>query len=300
MNDEQRVFGLLWYNTPDGSYRSGAEFFERELARYGVKLKVSLAYPSDLQQAQEQTRPLIARLKAEGVTSVIFSGDPITPATFTTEANNQQWQPEWIITGSALTDTSLFARTYNQDQWSRAFGIAYLSLRLRDTSKGESYRLHTWHMNGQAPAAGNTYPVLWAPFFVLGTAVHMAGPKLTPNSFAQGLFDYPVSGAGSVTSPTISYGRHGIWDKDPWNLVDLTQFDDVAEIWWDRAAQGPDDVGNEGVGMYHWVDNGKRYLPGTQPTTDPRVFDAANSPTILDNPPASEKTPEYEHKHYYG
>jgi hypothetical protein len=128
----------------------------------------------------------------------------------------------------------------------------------------------------------------------------MAGPKLTPATFAQGLFDYPVSGAGSVTSPTISYGRHGIWDKAPFNLVDLTQFDDVAEIWWDRTAQGPDDVGNEGVGMYHWVDNGKRYLPGSQPTTDPRVFDdGKNSPTILDTPPANEKPPEYEHKHYY-
>jgi hypothetical protein len=302
MSDEERVFGLLWYNTPDGSYRSGAEFFERELARYGVKLKVSLAYPSELQAAQEQTRSLISRLKAEGVTSVIFSGDPITPATFTTEAQNQQWQPEWIITGSALTDTSLFARTYNQDQWSRAFGIAYLNLRLRDSTKAESYNLHVWH-TGKPPQASHTFPVLWAPFFVVGTGIDMAGPKLTPQSFAQGLFDFPVSGAGGVTGPTVSYGRHGIWDKPPHNLVDLTQFDDVAEIYWDRTAQGPDDVGNNGVGMYRWVNNGKRYLPGAHPTTDPRVYgdaDVANSPTILEEAPASEKVPEYEHKHYYG
>ncbi len=302
MNDEERVFGLLWYNTPDGSYRSGAEFFERELARYGVKLKVSLAYPSNLQAAQEQTRPLISRLKAEGVTSVIFSGDPITPATFTAEAQNQQWQPEWIITGSALTDTVLFARTYNQDQWSRAFGIAYLALRLRDQTKGESYNLHVWH-KGAPPAAGNTYGVLFAPFFVLGTGIHMAGPDLTPQSFAKGLFEFPVSGQGGVTGPTVSYGRHGIWDKPPHNLVDLTQFDDVSEIYWDRTAQGPDEVGNNAIGMYRWVDGGKRYLPGTHPTSDPKVYgdgDPAKSPTILDAPPAAEMTPQYEHKDYYG
>jgi hypothetical protein len=298
MNTEDRVFGLLWYNTPDGLYKVGADFFEKELARYNVKLKVSLGYPSDLAAAQEQTRSLISRLKSEGVTSVIFAGDPITPATFTTEAANQRWQPEWIITGSALTDTSLFARTYNQDQWSRAFGVSYLTLRV-PPEKGDAYKIHTWHA-GYPPKAGNTYPVLFAPFFIFGTGLTMAGPKLTPDSFAQGLFSYPVTGQGSVTVPTMSYGRHGIWDKDPWKLVDLTLYDDVTEIWWDGKAPGKDEVGHDGVGMYRYVDNGKRYLPGTQPTSDPRVFDPTNSPTDLPDAPPNERPPDYEHKHYYG
>jgi hypothetical protein len=297
MNDEQRVFGLLWYNTPDGLYKVGADFFEKELARYNTKLKVSLGYPSDLAAAQEQTRSLISRLKAEGVTSVIFAGDPVTPATFTQEAANQQWQPEWIITGSALTDTSLFGRTYNKDQWSRAFGISFLSLRAPQ-EQTDAYRIHVWH-GGSKPNAKNTYGVLYAPFFTLGTAVHMAGPKLTPESFAQGLFSYPVTNQGSVTGPTISWGRHGIWDKEPWKLIDLMAYDDVTEIWWDNNAVGPDEVGNNGPGMYRYVDGGKRYLPGSQPTSDPRVFDAKDAPTILTEFPANEKSPDYEHKHYY-
>jgi len=299
MSDETRVFGLLWYNTPDGLYKIGADFFEKELARYNTKLKVSLGYPSDLTQAQEQTRSLISRLKAEGVTSVIFAGDPITPATFTSEANNQQWQPEWIITGSALPDPSLFARTYNQDQWSRAFGISFLTLRV-PPNKSEAYNLHKWHTGvDAAPAAGNTYPVLYAPFFILGTGVSLAGANLTPATFAQGLFSYPVTGGG-VTAPTASYGRHGIWDKEPWKLIDLTEYDDITEIWWDRTATGPDEVGHTAAGMYRYVDGGKRYLPGTQPSTDPKAFDATNAPTILDDIPANEKAPDYERKNYFG
>lgn len=298
MATEQRVFGLLWYNTPDGLYKVGADFFEKELTRYNARLKVSLGYPSDLAAAQEQTRSLISRLKSEGVTSVIFAGDPITPATFTQEAANQQWQPEWIITGSALTDTSLFARTYNKDQWSRAFGVSYLSLRAPE-EQGDAYRIHQWH-GGRAPDAGNTYGVLYAPFFIFGTGVHMAGPKLTPETFAQGLFSYPVTNKGSVTGPTISWGRHGIWDKDPWKLIDLMAYDDVTEIWWDNNAVGPDEVGNVAPGMYRYVDGGKRYLPGTQPTTDPKVFTEPNTaPTILDKFPDNERSPDYEHKHYY-
>ena len=297
MNQEKRVFGLLWYNTPDGLYKVGADFFEKELSRYGASLKVSLGYPSDLAAAQEQTRSLISRLKSEGVTSVIFAGDPITPATFTQEAANQQWQPEWIITGSALTDTSLFGRTYNKDQWSRAFGISFLSLRAPEQHT-DAYRIHEWH-GGRPPDAANTYGVLYAPFFIFGTGVHMAGAKLTPETFAQGLFSYPVTNRGAVTGPTISWGRHGIWDKDPWKLIDLMAYDDVTEIWWDNNAVGPDEVGNEAPGMYRYVDGGKRYLPGTQPTSDPRVFDPKGSPTILEEFPANEKSPDYEHKHYY-
>jgi hypothetical protein len=297
MNTQQRVFGLLWYNTPDGLYKVGADFFQKELARYGASLKVSLGYPSELAAAQEQTRSLISRLKAEGVTSVIFAGDPITPATFTQEAANQQWQPEWIITGSALTDTSLFGRTYNKDQWSRAFGISFLSLRAPQ-EQTDAYRIHVWH-GGTPPNADNTYGVLYAPFFTIGTGIHMAGPKLTPETFAQGLFSFPVSNQGGVTAPTISWGRHGIWDKDPWKLIDLMAYDDVTEIWWDNNAVGEDEVGNTGPGMYRYVDGGKRYLPGTQPSTDPRVFDPNGSPTILTEFPANERSPDYEHKHYY-
>lgn len=297
MNTETRVFGLLYYETPENAYRGGVEFFKKELARYGVTLKAVLAYPSNLAQAQEQTRPLISKLKSEGVTSVIFSGDPITPATFSTEAQNQRWQPEWILTGSALTDTTLFARTYNQDQWSRAFGLSYLNVRYPE-EQGTAYKMHQWHV-GSPPRAGNTYGVLWAPFWIFGTAVHMAGPQLTPQTFAKGLFEYPPTG-NMVTAPHTSYGRHGIWDRDPWNLVDLTQYDDVTEIWWDRTASGPDEVGNQGIGMYRYVDGGKRYLPGQHPQSPPRVFDPNGSPTILADVPANEKAPDYEHKHYYG
>ena len=297
MNDEERVFGLLYYETPDRAYASGVEFFKRELARYGVQLKVALAYPSDLAQAQQDSRSLISRLKAEGVTSVIFSGDFLTPATFTAEADNQQWHPEWIITGSALTDTALFARTYHKDQWNRAFGISFLALRV-PREKGESWRLHEWHAQ-RPPAAENTQATLYAPFFIFGTGVQLAGPNLTPETFGEGLFSYPLTG-GRVTAPTFSYGRKGIWDRDPWNLTDFTLYDDVAEIWWDPSEPGPDEVGNNGVGLYRFVDNGKRYMPGTHPASEPRVFDKANAPTILAEHPANEKPPAYGHEHFYG
>ena len=64
------------------------------------------------------------------MTSIIFSGDPIAPGTFTTEATNQDYFPEWIITGSALVDTTAAARSFDQEQWSHAFGISPLAARV--------------------------------------------------------------------------------------------------------------------------------------------------------------------------
>ena len=295
MSTEDRVFGFLWYETADGAYKSGADFFARELKdKYGVTLKESISYNGfpDVAKTQEQARPIITKLKASGVNSVIFSGDPIAPGIFTTEAARQTWQPEWIITGSALVDTTLFARTYNKDQWARAFGISFLTIRT-PPEIGDAYFIHKWH-TGQEPAAANTYGVIYASPFILGTGLHMAGPNLNPGTFQQGLFNYPVTGKGNITTQVISYGKHGIWP-----FTDYTLYDDVTEIYWDNTVRGQDEVGNDGVGAYRYVANGKRYLPGEHPRDDPKVLADADpnaSPPMLTERPANEKAPEYPHQ----
>ncbi|MEA3075823.1 MAG: hypothetical protein QOF60_731 [Actinomycetota bacterium] len=299
---KDRTFALLYFETPDRAYKAGADFMERELRdKYGVPLDANLPFTgaagpgSDPNKTQEQAGPIIQRLKNDGVTSVIFSGDPVTPAIFTKEATKQQYFPEWIITGSALVDTSLFGRTYDPAQWTHAFGISFLTARL-PPELGDAYRLWNWHFTtNAAPPAGNTYPVIYAPIFSFFTGVHMAGPNLNPATFQQGLFNYPVSGAG-ITLPTLSFGDHGIWPKSVVK-ADLTAYDDVTEIYWDPQATGPDEVGHQGPGMYRYVNDGKRYLPGKHPTTDPQVFDGKGI-TIYNQVPPQDQAPNYPHKHY--
>ena len=117
-------------------------------------------------------------------------------------AELQRPNPEWIITGSALVDTTLFARTYDQTQWNHAFGISYLVAR-SDPHIGDAWRLLGWH-NGQEPVAKNQFGVIYAPLFTTFTGFHMAGATLTPQTFQKGLFNYPVTGQGSLTTPTSS------------------------------------------------------------------------------------------------
>ena len=70
-----------------------------------------------------------------------------------------------------------------------------------------------------------------------------------------------------VTSPSVSFGRHGVWPGDDYGTAD-----DVTELWWDATTAGPDEAGSGGVGMYRYVDGGRRYLPGRQPAADTAAF----------------------------
>ena len=290
LNTQKRKFGLLWYETPDNAYAAGVKFFVKELKeKYNVTLTENLSFPSDYAQVSERARALIQRLKSSGVTSVVFSGDPISPAIFTKEATRQLYFPEWIITGSALTDTTLFARTFDQQQWNKAFGISFLVARGPDEAS-TAYRVHQWH-HGRPPVAANQYGVLYPYPSTLFTGIHLAGPNLTVESWQAGLFSYPLTGAGRKSSATTSFGSHGIWP-----FTDYTNLDDVTEIWWDPAASGEDEVGNPGAGMYRYVDGGFRYLPGQHPGSDPKVFDPEGTVTVYETPPPGEEQPEYAHE----
>ena len=292
---DKRTFGLLYFETADKAYESGARFFAEELKnKYGVTLEVSRPFTgasgpgANPAQTQAQAGPLITALKNGKVTSVIYSGDPLSPAIFTQEATNQQYFPEWIITGSALTDTSIFARTYNKLQWRHAFGISFLTARIPQ-EQGDAYKLHTWHF-GRPPAAENGYAVILAPILSFMIGVHMAGPELNPVNWQQGLFAYPPTGAGGISIQLLSFGNHGIWP-----FPDYTAYDDVTEIWWDEAASGEDETGANGAGLYQYVDGGKRYLPGQHPTSEPKVFTRDGAITIYPERPAQDRAPDYKH-----
>ena len=61
---------------------------------------------------------------------------------------------------------------------------------------------------------------------------------------------------------------------------------------WDPEARGTDEAGEEGEGMYRYVDGGKRYL-ADEWTEELRVFDREGAPTIIEELPADEVPPAY-------
>jgi len=287
-HDQERVFGRIWIDVGAASAEQN-ERFEGLLAGYGVEVAESVSYVLDPATIQESASNTIAKMKAAGVTSVIFNGDAIAPRDFTREATAQGWFPEWILTGSVLVDTNVFARTYDQQQWANAFGVSNLSARVDPETSGSRVLYEWWH--GESPAAIDTIGVmdpLPAFFYATLTAV---GPDLTRENFAAAI----TSGDPTVTAltaPSISFGDTGRWpaDMEP----DHFGVDDITEVWWDAEAVGPDELRNEGTGMYQFVDGGLRYLPGEIPETTPKVFDTDGAVALYDEPPESEQSPYYD------
>lgn len=281
MHNQTRKFGLVYISTGQDS-EIQADHFVQSLAKVHVKLAARLAYTSPVTM---DSVSLIAKLKAAGVTSVIFSGDPVAPGSLTRAATSQNYFPEWIISGSLLTDTAIFARTYDQKQWAHAFGISFLPARTDPKVSGSIYLYH-WFF-GKNPPASTGAAVTTPLITLLFVGVQGTGPDLTPANFLAALFAAPKP-PEALTEPMITYGNHGIWPQ-----TDYLGIDDATEIWWNPKASGPDELNHQGKGLYEYVQGGKRYLPGQWPHVAPDVFTTAGAVTIYETIPPAERVPNY-------
>ena len=284
MQGEKRKFGLVYISTSDTDEQV-TDRFEANLNGAGIQLAERLAYKSPV-DLQNDAPALIAKLKSAGVTSVLFAGDPVAPQPLTQAATGQEYFPEWIITGSALTDTAAFARTYDQKQWAHAFGVSFGAARSDPETTGSKF-LYRWFFGKDAPAAqaaASTAVINPALFFPV---LQGMGPHVTAQDFQDALFAGNAT-PHAITQPSLSYGNKGLWPQ-----TDYSGVDDATEIWWDPSASGKDEIERQGQGLYQYVDGGKRYFPGEWPSQPSRAFDPSGAVTIYTTPPASEQVPTY-------
>jgi Periplasmic binding protein len=283
--NKKRVYGVVHYDTPDGQYTSQFNTLKDGLKKYKITPKADQSFFLDPAKSQENARTTITKMKDAGVTTVIYTGDPLTPAALTKEATAQDYHPEWIIGPTVLADTTFFGRTFDQEQWAHAFGVALVGGRVPQ-SQNPNYTLYTWFHGGPPP--NNTYNVIVPSVFLFARGVTMAGAKLTPKSFRDGLFRYPPSG-GDPVNPQQSWGKHGAWP-----FVDYWGSDDAGILWWDPNATGEDEVGKVGQGLYQYGNGAKRYTFGHFPRAGQGgLFDTGTAVTVFPQLPPESGTPTY-------
>lgn len=202
------------------------------------------SYTPDLATLSDQAATLAAKVKQNRITSVVLLTDPLTPLLVTSRMSQQSYYPEWIVTGTALTDRDSLGQLYDAAQWKHAFGLSQLGA---DPPHGASFAYAA-----AKSVDPNLEPVFGADLFykfcyVLATGIQMAGPNLTPESFAAGMRAYPGGTGieGKWAYPPGAYGPNR----------------DALEIWWDPTAKS---VANGAPGRYATGD--RRYLPGQWPT----------------------------------
>jgi len=275
MHDRTRVFGSVNFEQDPPQFGDVNKRVDAVSKARGFERKISLTYQLVIPELAEKARTIIGQLKGAGVTTVIFLGDPVMPIYLTAAATAQNYFPEWIITGTVLTDTTTLGRMYDQQQWANAFGISSLPTPV-PREQGESWRLHEWYY-GEPPVAQRGAALSYEPIRLFMYGVHLAGPKLTPETFRDGLFGYPPSG-GDPIRPQISWGEHGYYEEPDYNAVD-----DMRLVWWDAEATGLDEQGEEGTGMLRSAYGGKRFLMGQMPRTTDWIQNPDDAPARFED-----------------
>jgi hypothetical protein len=282
LQSKERVFGWVQAETETDEYKARNDAFEQRFSdEYDGEIKARQTYLFDPGNAATIASSTIARMKEAGVTTIIMSVDPLIPKQITEEATKQDYFPEWVIGPSVLADTTIFGRTFDQQQWSHAIGLSLPTARA-DRTQTDSYVSYEWYYGTPPPV--NSQAVLLPGPFTLLRGIHMAGPNLTPETFKEGLFRFPPE-TGGITN------AHESWGEKLWPEPDYNGSDDATAIWYDPDATGESETGEEGTGMLRYVEGGKRYLPGDWPTDPIPFFEEEGSVTIYDKRP--DAVPEY-------
>ena len=204
-----------------------------QMARY--------SYTLDLASLSDQANNLAAKLKSDRITTVVLATDPLIPLLLTNRLSQQDYYPEWVVTGTALTDIDMVGQFYDQSQWRNAFGLSYFA---ESQPIGASYAYHAFKSvdPDHEPIFG--VELLYYFCYMVALGVQGAGPESDARDFAAGMRAYP-GGTGPA-------GTWGFPDGE------FTPYRDAREIWWDP--DGPS-VMNGAAGRY--ASDGKRHKPGS-------------------------------------
>ncbi|MGH8998157.1 MAG: ABC transporter substrate-binding protein, partial [Acidimicrobiia bacterium] len=230
-------------------YQQCADAGQRVLEEAGNEVAARLAYKLDLNTLSNQAASIVAKLRDQNITTIVCGCDPAFPIFLTSKAQEQSYEPEWVIVGAGFVDFDVFGQLYQQDQWSRSFGVSFLGT-LQPLRGGYGYAAFKSVRPNEEPSS--LVDIFYYQLYLLAIGVQGAGPNLTPESYARGMYAYP-GGTGLV----------GTWKFQPGRYTPTV---DAREIYWDPEKVS---VQNNEPGAYVETEPGRRYRPGEWPEGEP-------------------------------
>lgn len=222
------------------------------LERNGMDPGIKINYKLDINSMSNQAANVIAKMKSEGVTTALCGCDPIFPVFLTSKAKEQNYFPEWVVLGTALTDWDVAAQLYNGEVWKHAFGISSLG-QPRPIRAGLGYSVYKSARDDEPAFAAE---LLYGTLVMIASGIQMAGPNLNPDTFAQGLLAWP---GGS--------GPYGTWGFTEGNHTPTT---DYRVIYWNNDKIS---IVNSQPGAYETAYDKARFPVDALPTGDLQVFE---------------------------
>jgi hypothetical protein len=187
-------------------------------------------------------RDALLQLKLAGVTTVLpYVSDSLVARVVMPAAESDGYRPEWLLTGiDAGPDAAIWAKAPTR-QVRALFGLAGWSPQLAASPAARA-----------VPAGTTVDEYAYHALLILASGVQLAGPRLTPDTFAGGLADTAFANPGGATRPLFQ-ASVGFDDHDH------AMVNDVALAWW----QGKD---------FCLVGAGSRWGFNDLPANDPGLF----------------------------
>ena len=247
LKDRTRNFATL---APENSwYQESVDNARSIMSKANMGPVFNYKYVLDLATMSDQATTIIAQLKNRNITTVLCGCDPILPVFLSGVANREKYYPEFIIVGTALTDSDIVGQLWDQNFASHAFGVSSLNGFVPPT-RTIAYAAYK-SVRQDEPAF--SVDLIYYQMYMLAIGLQGAGPNLNPSTFEQGMFNYPEK-----------LGPVGLWKFGP---GDRTAANDVREIYWDRNAIS---TYNGKTGAYKGTSE-QRWQAGQVPAGDPGV-----------------------------
>jgi hypothetical protein len=293
MKSRPRKYGVLHSTNFDVDYMN-AQFRKRKLP---VPVDAEFQVPAtqadvrtDAATVGESFPTLIARLKDAGVTTLLVETNHSVTGAATEEMAKQEWFPEVVIVSYPYQDLDLFARGYDQEVMSHAFGMVWFPPYLATAGGDPSIAPFQWFWGKDK---GTRWTIAFVQMLGLYSVFQFTGPKLTAKAVSPGVlsrvFSRGVAAGGyySDSATTVEVRVAAPGTAAPRG---------VAMAWYDPDATGPGNwsLGGDTKGKYVYLNNGKRFITGKLPTKKQRFFDSSKSVTTFDAPPPGEPVlPDY-------
>ncbi len=188
----------------------------------------------------------LASAKLKGITTVLpFGGARTVAGTVLPAAQRVDFAPEWLLPGLTQQRDEQAWATAPASQRRALFGLA------------------TWERTSNvarqalaevAPSVrfDSTQQPVYDGLALIAAGAQLAGPRLTPQAFADGLESTAFANPGAGGPPAYQ-ARVDFED------IDHTMRDDAGQVWWHDSG-------------FCWIGHGKRWLTGDLPFSDPGFF----------------------------
>jgi hypothetical protein len=276
MNTDTRVFGAI-LNNEDSSITPSDRPLRDALAECGATLAASVTVPYGSNDTPEYQNAMVT-MRSKGVTTIFTLAHILVYAQLSSAASSESYFPEWLVTNYEYLGTDGYQHAFHQDssqlrdtfgllsepmEWRISEHMEYQAKRSVDPTYDPSTSASPFAGVGPGTAAsagtGLAQEVednIYHSILLLASGLQMAGPHLTPESFAAGLhrtvFPNPENWQmeGKVGFPGDNHA--------------MTT--DVAELWWSPTAPSP--YPDEGSGAFCYVNGGERFALGGFPRQD--------------------------------